>query len=159
MKCAIFITRVTSTEPYFLSELLYAPKHELCNSKRLQFQVLNMPPQEEQEHTLTISKNSAHGLSSQTLTIDNTSRKRTHCENQTGDTKVMKVGERIAQYNLEIKDNEHYVLDIDLDFFSTRNPFKMMYTAQQYDLLRELYQFTLPAGASPLVNLFKCKSS
>ncbi|XP_064641012.1 UPF0489 protein C5orf22 homolog [Lineus longissimus] len=38
-----------------------------------------------------------------------------------------------------------FVLDIDLDFFSTSNPFKTMYSERQYNLIRKLYNFQGPA--------------
>eukprot|EP00057_Strongylocentrotus_purpuratus_P030496 XP_781846.1 PREDICTED: UPF0489 protein C5orf22 homolog [Strongylocentrotus purpuratus] len=41
-----------------------------------------------------------------------------------------------------------FILDIDLDFFSTRNPFKQMYTKEQYGLMDELYRFAAPVDDS-----------
>ena len=41
-----------------------------------------------------------------------------------------------------------FILDIDLDFFSTVNPFLSLYTAQQYQLLSELYAYTPPPDSS-----------
>ncbi|XP_041471879.1 UPF0489 protein C5orf22 homolog isoform X2 [Lytechinus variegatus] len=41
-----------------------------------------------------------------------------------------------------------FILDIDLDFFSTRNPFKQMYTKEQYNLMDELYRFAAPTDES-----------
>ena len=45
-----------------------------------------------------------------------------------------------------------YVLDIDLDFFSTMNPFKEMYGEKQYKILQELYRFQLPDSSSQQVS-------
>ena len=44
-----------------------------------------------------------------------------------------------------------YILDIDLDFFSTANPFKEMYSEDQYHLLRKLYFCKLPKDADDKV--------
>ena len=41
-----------------------------------------------------------------------------------------------------------FILDIDLDFFSTVNPFLFLYTAQRYQLLSELYAYTAPPDRS-----------
>ncbi|XP_043921270.1 UPF0489 protein C5orf22 homolog isoform X2 [Protopterus annectens] len=38
-----------------------------------------------------------------------------------------------------------YVLDIDLDFFSVKNPFKDIYTQEEYEILTQLYSFQKPA--------------
>ena len=43
------------------------------------------------------------------------------------------------------------ILDIDLDFFSTTNPFKEMYSEKQYNLLKELYYCKLPEEADDKV--------
>ena len=41
-------------------------------------------------------------------------------------------------------DSNSYILDIDLDFFSTQNPFQEEYTEEQYTLLKKLYSFETP---------------
>jgi len=49
---------------------------------------------------------------------------------------LMRVQEQIAEV-------DHYILDIDLDFFSTLNPFVTLYhEAGLYEKLKELYSFT-----------------
>lgn len=49
-------------------------------------------------------------------------------------------------------DGQSYILDIDLDFFSTMNPFRELYGAKQYAILQELYKFQLPASSSEEVS-------
>jgi len=41
-----------------------------------------------------------------------------------------------------------FILDIDLDFFSTTNPFLTSLTAEQFRLLSELYAYTSPLDRS-----------
>ncbi|XP_071481917.1 UPF0489 protein C5orf22 homolog [Diadema antillarum] len=50
-----------------------------------------------------------------------------------------------------------FILDIDLDFFSTKNPFRELYTKEQYQLLEELYQFNAPQDDS-LAALEECQA-
>lgn len=45
-----------------------------------------------------------------------------------------------------------FILDIDLDFFSTINPFLSSRTAQQYQLLLQLYAYTPPSDRSTEVH-------
>ncbi|OXU31149.1 hypothetical protein TSAR_015978, partial [Trichomalopsis sarcophagae] len=43
-----------------------------------------------------------------------------------------------------------YVLDIDLDFFSTKNPFRTLYErANLYEKLAQLYTFNRPSSSDP----------
>ncbi|XP_060603050.1 UPF0489 protein C5orf22-like [Ruditapes philippinarum] len=53
---------------------------------------------------------------------------------------------------------QNYVLDIDLDFYSTMNPFRNMYGDKQYDILQELYKFEKPATDSQK-DVEKCVSN
>ena len=48
----------------------------------------------------------------------------------------------------EIIKDRYCILDIDLDFFSTKNPFKEMFGEEQYKLLQELYQYERPKNTS-----------
>ncbi|XP_063306631.1 UPF0489 protein C5orf22 homolog [Pelobates fuscus] len=43
-----------------------------------------------------------------------------------------------------LEKGDAYVLDVDLDFFSVKNPFKEMYTQDEYNILQELYSFRKP---------------
>ncbi|XP_072184550.1 UPF0489 protein C5orf22 homolog [Excalfactoria chinensis] len=49
-----------------------------------------------------------------------------------------------------------FVLDIDLDFFSVKNPFKEMYTKTEYELLQELYNFKKPHRNATEEDLLDC---
>lgn len=93
--------KLTATNAYFVSEVLYAPLEELTNVKEVTLIVL------------TFDDNSMD-------TIDH----------------IRKL------VNLE---NDSYVLDIDLDFFSTRNPFQELYKlANLYERLQTIYKCELP---------------
>ncbi|XP_007439882.1 UPF0489 protein C5orf22 homolog [Python bivittatus] len=52
-----------------------------------------------------------------------------------------------------------YVLDIDLDFFSVKNPFKEIYTQEEYKLLQELYSFKKPKSNLSEEELLDCVES
>ncbi|XP_072854623.2 UPF0489 protein C5orf22 homolog [Pogona vitticeps] len=49
-----------------------------------------------------------------------------------------------------------YVLDIDLDFFSVKNPFKEIYSHEEYKILKELYSFKKPNSTSSEEELTDC---
>ncbi|NXH14560.1 CE022 protein, partial [Bucco capensis] len=55
-----------------------------------------------------------------------------------------------------LQKGDAYILDIDLDFFSVKNPFKEMYTQTEYELLQELYNFKKPNGNATEVCLLDC---
>ncbi|CAC5384838.1 UPF0489 protein C5orf22 [Mytilus coruscus] len=44
--------------------------------------------------------------------------------------------------------DKHFILDIDLDFFSTQNPFRVMYSDKIYGMLKDLYRFDKPKNLS-----------
>ncbi|XP_076018505.1 UPF0489 protein C5orf22 homolog [Genypterus blacodes] len=43
-----------------------------------------------------------------------------------------------------LSETDPYILDIDLDFFSCKNPLKEQYTQEEYGILQELYSFNRP---------------
>ncbi|XP_054045788.1 UPF0489 protein C5orf22 homolog isoform X1 [Rissa tridactyla] len=55
-----------------------------------------------------------------------------------------------------LQKGDAYVLDIDLDFFSVKNPFKEMYTQTEYELLQELYNFKKPHKNATEEGLLDC---
>lgn len=44
--------------------------------------------------------------------------------------------------------DKNFILDIDLDFFSTQNPFRVMYSDTIYGMLKDLYKFDKPKNLS-----------
>ncbi|NXA49593.1 CE022 protein, partial [Nothocercus julius] len=55
-----------------------------------------------------------------------------------------------------LQKGDAHVLDIDLDFFSVKNPFKEMYTQTEYELLQELYSFKKPHTNATEEGLLDC---
>ncbi|NXY45565.1 CE022 protein, partial [Ceuthmochares aereus] len=55
-----------------------------------------------------------------------------------------------------LQKGDAYILDIDLDFFSVKNPFKEMYTQTEYELLQELYNFKKPHRNATEEDLLDC---
>ncbi|XP_043685774.1 UPF0489 protein C5orf22 homolog isoform X3 [Vespula pensylvanica] len=107
--------RLTCTEPYFISEGLYAPLEDLDNTREITL------------HTMTIG-----------LFIEDPGKK----------DDFMSISSALRHY-LPEKDTP-YILDIDLDFFSTRNPFKLLYDdINLYDKLAPIYSFQRPDTNDP----------
>lgn len=99
--------RLTSVEPYFLSEALYCPQENLENCKNVSVSVV------------TLGKY-----------LDNSS--------ETDDFSALKK-------NADLFQSVPYILDVDLDFFSTRNPFKNLYkNSDLYSELKKIYYFDPP---------------
>lgn len=58
----------------------------------------------------------------------------------------------VLRQSLPNKDSP-FILDIDLDFFSTKNPFRDLYDRTNlYDRLKPLYYFKRPESVDPLVS-------
>ncbi|XP_056600494.1 UPF0489 protein C5orf22 homolog isoform X1 [Triplophysa dalaica] len=169
--------RVTSTDDYFLSDALYVPLDQLENPKELHLHVIRVNP----VNTLE-KKESGNGQSS--AKIPKASTGAAHLEDATesiidnpctsshqppggstapenfSDT-VLKTDEGSTSYITStllsvIKDTDLFILDIDLDFFSCKNPFKEMYTQEEYALMQELYRFNRPQKEQDEEKLSDC---
>lgn len=124
---------MTSTENYFLSELLWAPPSELVNGKTLDFSVKTVLAEE-------CGTGASNCDESKTRTVDcsNIAKKKVCSETSENDNEI------VPKTCAEIQGTQDLILDIDLDFFSTRNPFKLMYSEEQYALLKQLYAYVPP---------------
>ncbi|NWX51667.1 CE022 protein, partial [Steatornis caripensis] len=65
-------------------------------------------------------------------------------------------GEVVKDVCQVLQKGDAYVLDIDLDFFSVKNPFKDIYTQTEYELLQELYNFKKPHRNATEEGLLDC---
>lgn len=64
-------------------------------------------------------------------------------EKDNKNTHLRDIGEMLQQI---LQQDRTFILDIDLDFFSTRNPFETMYqNCNLYDRLKKLYKFVAPS--------------
>ncbi|XP_008332873.1 UPF0489 protein C5orf22 homolog isoform X2 [Cynoglossus semilaevis] len=166
--------RVTSTDTYFLSDGLYVSEEQLENSKPLRLSVVRVNPvhaahqslkdQKTRENTATWSRKRSRTECAQAgegsscelfLAATGTvkpeegsnvkTEQRMHDAAQREDVdnegSIDYVAKRMSSC---LTETEPFILDIDLDFFSCKNPFKELYTQEEYTILKELYSFTGP---------------
>ncbi|XP_043264702.1 UPF0489 protein C5orf22 homolog [Colletes gigas] len=109
--------RLTCTEPYFVSEGLFAMADELENTREITL------------HVITIGS---------------------FIEDPGKRDDFTAISFALRQY-LPERDTP-YILDVDLDFFSTKNPFKTIYDrVNLYEKLTPLYTFQRPDSTEPEV--------
>ncbi|KAK2504450.1 hypothetical protein MC885_018519 [Smutsia gigantea] len=161
--------RVTSTDHYFLSDGLYVTEDQLESQKPLQLDVIMVKPyklckDQEENDAVSSAKKPKIALED----TENTAS--TNCDSYSEGLEKDTVTQRRGQTCLEpscscscssetqecqttvstgeileiLKKGDAFVLDIDLDFFSVKNPFKEMFTQEEYKILQELYQFKKP---------------
>ncbi|NXU56737.1 CE022 protein, partial [Turnix velox] len=176
--------RVTGTDHYFLSDGLYVPADQLQNQKPLNLHVILVNPtkvsnrQEENGETasakrvkLNTDDTASTPSTSSSVTpgdLDHSilSLKNNQVQNASAPNKAETLSECSSSECLikEVVDDvcqvlqkgDAYVLDIDLDFFSVKNPFKEMYTQTEYELLQELYNFKKPHKNATEEGLLDC---
>ncbi|KAM9166672.1 UPF0489 protein C5orf22 homolog isoform 3-T3 [Pangshura tecta] len=177
--------RVTSTDHYYLSDGLYVPADQLENQKPLHLNVILVNPteasssQEENDeissakrpklntdtaNTTTacsskaevpssdLSDSKAEGGEEKTFAQDKLE-SLASCSVENHACQLMEIVEVVLQV---LQKGDAYVLDIDLDFFSVKNPFKEMYTQEEYKILQELYSFKKPDRNSTEEGLLDC---
>lgn len=157
--------RVTSTLPYFVGEVLFAPKSSLRDAKLVSLFVVDI------NSWISLLDRSKVQRS---LNCDQTAAKRQKLEfgEQTDSKKCLTTVPSQSDHTSPDRSSQDYrpsvflespewltlltqlaerpfVLDIDLDFFSTANPFLAQFTTEQYELLKTIYNsFTLPTIAT-----------
>ncbi|KAJ8401516.1 hypothetical protein AAFF_G00384350 [Aldrovandia affinis] len=75
---------------------------------------------------------------------------------QCGQDEAGSTAKVIASLRSAVEQDDPYILDIDLDFFSCKNPFKEMYTQEEYTLLQNLYSFQKPSENADEEELSDC---
>jgi len=176
--CIFFgcIFRVTSPENYFLSELSYTAESKLTDCKPLSLHVMalgdrslcidNIPSEFDSRstvqglstvnvlHEIMKAKKCTAGGRSCEISADNKdclsndSDVATEAENKLKFSDVDVAVKRLSKMLSSDLNTECFILDIDLDFFSTTNPFLSSLSSQQYQLLTELYAYTPPSDSS-----------
>ncbi|XP_039892895.1 UPF0489 protein C5orf22 homolog isoform X1 [Simochromis diagramma] len=165
--------RVTSTDNYFLSDGLYVCEEQLENPKHFSLSVIRVDPVRPGHGSLTEQRTekdteecsvkraraerrkSGESSSSQPPSANTDSLQpaegSTAEDGADGDGaggdgvddegSTSYIVKRISSF---VSETEPYILDVDLDFFSCKNPFKELYTQEEYAILQELYSFRGP---------------
>ncbi|KAM4551086.1 UPF0489 protein C5orf22 homolog isoform 2-T2 [Odontesthes bonariensis] len=175
--------RVTSTDSYFLSDGLYVCEDQLENSKPLRLSVVRVNPVKPPDRSRTgqnTRKDTERRLAkrSRRERSKDGEASRSHSSAATDALQPAEDGsskgpnmrdgdddddddegspsyvvERIASFLCE---TDPYVLDIDLDFFTCKNPFKELYTQEEFSILKDLYNFRGPRLNADKEELVDC---
>ncbi|XP_075069037.1 UPF0489 protein C5orf22 homolog [Mixophyes fleayi] len=175
--------RVTSTDDYFLSDGLYVPEQQLENPRPLHLDVILLNPVKEPDcddaekgesaaKKLKLAENdeatspfqcaSSQGVSFAMCEGAEGSLRKGTSSSESMETNsdlntISSQNTKLARSIMQILERgDAYVLDIDLDFFSVKNPFKEMYTQDEYKILQQLYSFKKPTSDSSQDALVDC---
>ncbi|XP_061446119.1 UPF0489 protein C5orf22 homolog [Rhineura floridana] len=176
--------RVTSTDDYFLSDGLYIPADQLENEKPLHLNVCLVNPSKtsgswEESQALPSAKkfklsedNAANATAAasskdpvtfahsctgeQTDGLEKSNLAQKKAASIQGPNTSCQTTDLVKDICQVLQKGAAYILDIDLDFFSVKNPFKEMYTQEEYQILQELYSFKKPSRTSSEEDLLNC---
>ncbi|KAG2458558.1 UPF0489 protein C5orf22 homolog isoform X2 [Polypterus senegalus] len=172
--------RVSCKDNYFLSDGLYVHESHLENKKNLQLDVIqvnlnnNAVLQDDKTENYAAkrikldSSKTSHSLRSEIAAVEPSTlsciseaaegTKHNDIENLASpQTNAIDVTNQDSKKILSIVEQaKAYILDIDLDFFSCKNPFKELYTQEEYKILQDLYSFKIPEGDPDEETLTDC---
>lgn len=173
--------RVTSKDNYFLSDGLYVSEKQLENSKPLRLNVVRVDPVKPSHGSLAEYKSeedterwfakrprtecsqAGEASCSELLLRCTDTLQPAEGSNRTGsdgdgdgDDDEGSTSYVVKSISAFLSETEPYILDIDLDFFSCKNPFKELYTEEEYDILKELYNFRGPRPDADEEELDEC---
>ncbi|XP_076601870.1 UPF0489 protein C5orf22 homolog [Chaetodon auriga] len=168
--------RVTSTDNYFLSDGLYVSEEQLENSKPLRLNVVKVNPVKASHGSSSEKKTEAdteRWFAKRPRTEDSIAGEASCSEPLSRCTDTWQPAEGssgpslgtddegstsyvVKRISAFLSETEPYILDIDLDFFSCKNPFKELYTQEEYSILQELYNFRGPGPDADEEELDEC---
>ncbi|XP_078367298.1 UPF0489 protein C5orf22-like [Oculina patagonica] len=148
--------RVTCCETYFIEELLYADEESLENCRDLEFIVCTLKPElikqtdksigQDESVARAINNESSTNLDARkedSKTVSNV-KEQERCNVKTN---LLSISESSLLLDMISQEN-NFILDIDMDFFSTQNPFKLLYTEEEFKSLTDIYRFEEPLSTS-----------